>query len=60
VRDFYLGAALSPQFPRVYQVNIRIPLATVPDAPVALLLLVNNVNSNDFTLTGYRTVVYIK
>jgi len=59
-RDFYFGAALSPQFPGVYQVNVRIPQTTDPSAPAIVLIQVNSTASNVASASGYNTVIYVK
>jgi uncharacterized protein (TIGR03437 family) len=60
VRDFFQGAFLSPQFPGLYQINMRIPQSTDPTAPAVILVTVDGVPSNVAAQTGYNTVVYVK
>jgi uncharacterized protein (TIGR03437 family) len=57
---FIQFSGLSPQFPGVWQINVRIPMVTDPTRPAGVGLLVNSVPSNDPTITGYTTVIYVK
>jgi len=53
-------SGLSPQFPGLWQINVRIPMATDPSAAAALLVSVNSIASNDIRATGFNTVIYVK
>jgi uncharacterized protein (TIGR03437 family) len=52
-------SGLSPQFPGVWQINVRIPGITDVTAPVPLVIQVNSVGSISPD-AGYRTVIYVK
>jgi uncharacterized protein (TIGR03437 family) len=52
-------SGLSPQFPGVWQINVRIPKNTGPGAQVPLFLVMNNVTSQS-VLTGYVTTISVK
>ncbi|MEO8369819.1 MAG: hypothetical protein ABI806_11505 [Candidatus Solibacter sp.] len=56
--NFIQFSGLSPSFPGMWQVNVRIPQATAPGAqPLSLQL--NSVADNVFSVTGYRVVFYV-
>ena len=42
----------------MWQVNVRIPMATAPGAQ-PLVLSLNSVADNQFSVTGYRVVFYV-
>ncbi|MBS1858566.1 MAG: hypothetical protein JST11_24570 [Acidobacteria bacterium] len=52
-------SGLSPQFPGVWQINVRVPGVTDVTAPVPLVVSVNSVGSI-LPTAGYRTVIYVK
>jgi uncharacterized protein (TIGR03437 family) len=52
-------SGLSPQFPGVWQINVRIPKNTGPGAQVPIFIVMNNVTSQSVQ-TGYVTTVAIK
>ncbi|MEO8598139.1 MAG: hypothetical protein ABI759_32765 [Candidatus Solibacter sp.] len=56
--NFIQFSGLSPQFPGMWQVNVRIPKATAP-GPQPLALFLNSVPDNQFSITGYRVVFYV-
>jgi uncharacterized protein (TIGR03437 family) len=56
--NFIEFSGLSPAFPGMWQVNVRIPQATAPGAN-ALSLLYNNFGDNLPSSTGYRVVFYV-
>jgi uncharacterized protein (TIGR03437 family) len=56
--NFIEFSGLSPAFPGMWQVNVRIPQATAPGAN-ALSLLYNNFADNLPSSTGYRIVFYV-
>ena len=53
-------SGLSPQFPGVWQINVRVPGVTDVTGPVPLVISVNSVGSNVASITGYNTVIYVK
>ncbi|MDE3165809.1 MAG: hypothetical protein KGN36_08390 [Acidobacteriota bacterium] len=53
-------SGLSPQFPGIWQINVRVPGVTDVTAPVPLVVLVNSVGSNVASITKYNTVIYVK
>ena len=56
--NFIQFSGLSPAFPGMWQVNVRIPQATAPGAqPLSLQL--NSVADNVFSVSGYRVVFYV-
>jgi len=56
--NFIQFSGLSPAYPGMWQVNVRIPQATAPGAqPMSLQL--NSVADNVFSVTGYRVVFYV-
>jgi uncharacterized protein (TIGR03437 family) len=57
--NFLTFAGLSPNYPGLYQVNMRIPMATAPGDPALLVITVNSVGSNVSSVTGYNTYVYV-
>jgi uncharacterized protein (TIGR03437 family) len=52
-------SGLSPQFPGVWQINVRIPKNTGPGAQVPLFIVLNNVTSQAAP-TGYITTIAVK
>lgn len=56
--NFIAFSGLSPEFPGMWQINLRIPQATAPGA-AALVLLLNSVPDNMPAATGYRIVFYV-
>jgi uncharacterized protein (TIGR03437 family) len=56
--NFISFSGLSPSFPGMWQVNVRIPQATAPGAQ-ALSLLFSNFPDNVPGVTGYRIVFYV-
>lgn len=58
-RSFVKFSGLSPSFAGVWQVNVQIPLGVAAGKQI-LLISVNSVASNDITVTGYRTVIYVQ
>ena len=52
-------SGLSPQFPGVWQINVRIPKNTGPGAQIPLLIVMNNVYSQSVA-TGYITTIAVK
>lgn len=57
--NFISFSGLSPSFPGMWQVNVRIPQATAPGA-AALGLLLNSFADNLPASTGYRVVFYVQ
>ena len=57
--NFISFSGLSPSFPGMWQVNVRIPQATAPGA-AALGLLLNSFPDNLPASTGYRVVFYVQ
>jgi uncharacterized protein (TIGR03437 family) len=57
--NFISFSGLSPSFPGMWQVNVRIPMATAPGAQ-ALGLLLNSFPDNLPASTGYRVVFYVQ
>jgi uncharacterized protein (TIGR03437 family) len=53
-------SGLSPQFPGVWQINVRIPKNTGPGAQVPIFLVMSNVYSQTVPTTGYVTTIAIK
>jgi uncharacterized protein (TIGR03437 family) len=51
-------SGLSPQYPGMWQVNVKIPLSTAP-GQTAIALQLNSVGSNDPLVVGYRMVFYV-
>jgi uncharacterized protein (TIGR03437 family) len=52
-------SGLSPQFPGVWQINVRIPKNTGPGAQVPLFIVMDNVTSQAAP-TGYITTIAVK
>jgi uncharacterized protein (TIGR03437 family) len=52
-------SGLSPQFPGVWQINVRVPKNTGPGAQVPLFIVMNNVTSQT-NATGYITTIAVK
>jgi uncharacterized protein (TIGR03437 family) len=52
-------SGLSPQFPGVWQINVRIPKNTGPGAQIPIFIVMNNVTSQS-VLTGYVTTIAVK
>ena len=52
-------SGLSPQFPGVWQINVRVPMITDVTAPLPLVISVNSIGSI-LPTSGYRTVIYVK
>jgi uncharacterized protein (TIGR03437 family) len=57
--NFISFSGLSPSYPGMWQVNVRIPQATAPGA-AALGLLLNSFADNSPASTGYRIVFYVQ
>jgi uncharacterized protein (TIGR03437 family) len=57
--NFIEFSGLSPNYPGLWQINLRIPMAVNPGGPATILVQLNSVASNDINATGYRTVLYI-
>ncbi len=57
--NFISFSGLSPSFPGMWQINVRIPMATAPGA-AALGLLLNSFADNLPSSTGYRVVFYVQ
>jgi uncharacterized protein (TIGR03437 family) len=56
--NFIQFSGLSPAFPGMWQVNVRIPMSTAP-GPQPLALFLNSVPDNQNSVTGYRVVFYV-
>ena len=56
--NFIQFSGLSPSFPGMWQVNVRIPRTTGP-GPQPLALSLNSVTDNVFSVSGYRVVIYV-
>jgi uncharacterized protein (TIGR03437 family) len=52
-------SGLSPQFPGVWQINVRVPGITDTTAAVPLVISVNSIGSI-LPTAGYKTVIYVK
>jgi uncharacterized protein (TIGR03437 family) len=52
-------SGLSPQFPGVWQINVRIPKSTGPGAQIPIFIVMNNVTSAS-AATGYVTTIGVK
>ena len=52
-------SGLSPQFPGVWQINVRIPKSTGPGAQLPLYIVMGNVTSQSVA-TGYVTTISVK
>jgi uncharacterized protein (TIGR03437 family) len=52
-------SGLSPQFPGVWQINVRIPKSTGPGAQVPIFIVMDNVTS-PAAPTGYVTTIAVK
>ena len=57
--NFISFSGLSPSLPGVWQINVRIPLATAPGA-AGLGLILNSIPDNSPASTGYRIVFYVQ
>jgi hypothetical protein len=57
--NFIAFSGLSPNYPGLWQLNLRIPQVTAPNTPATILVELNSVPSNNIAVTGYRTVLYI-
>ena len=57
--DTVTFSGLSPQFPGVWQINVRIPKNTGPGAQVPLFIVMDNVTSQAAP-TGYITTIAVK
>jgi uncharacterized protein (TIGR03437 family) len=57
--DTVTFSGLSPQFPGVWQINVRIPKNTGPGAQVPLFIVMNNYTSQAAP-TGYITTIAVK
>ena len=53
-------SGLSPQFPGVWQINVRIPKNTGPGAQVPLFIVMNNYTSPTGPTAGYITTIAVK
>ena len=58
-KNFISFSGLSPSYPGMWQVNVRIPMATAPGA-AGLGLLLNSFADNSPASTGYRIVFYVQ
>ena len=58
--DHILFSGLSPQFPGVWQINVRIPQNTGVGPQVILALIVNSVSSFDAATAGWATTMAVK
>jgi uncharacterized protein (TIGR03437 family) len=58
--DTVTFSGLSPQFPGVWQINVRIPKSTGPGAQVPLFIVMENVYSQTSPTTGYITTIAVK
>ena len=58
-RSFVKFSGLSPNLPAVWQINVQIPFGVAPGKQ-PFLISVNSVNSIDFSVTGFRTVIYVQ
>jgi hypothetical protein len=56
--NFIAFSGLSPNFPGMWQINVRIPMATAPGAQ-PLGLLFNSFPDNTSSISGYRIVFYV-
>ena len=57
--NFIQFSGLSPNYPGLWQINLRIPMATAPGGPAVVQIYLDSFASNDINQTGYRTVLYI-
>jgi uncharacterized protein (TIGR03437 family) len=57
--DTVTFSGLSPQFPGVWQINVRIPKNTGPGAQIPLLIVMSGYPSQNVT-TGYDTTIAVK
>ena len=53
-------SGLAPGLVGVWQVNVRIPMATAPGSQVPVVLRLNSINSVEVTQTGYITTIAVK
>jgi uncharacterized protein (TIGR03437 family) len=53
-------SGLSPQFPGLWQINVRIPKNTGPGAQVPLFIVMNNYYSQTGPTAGYVTTIAVK
>jgi uncharacterized protein (TIGR03437 family) len=53
-------SGLSPQFPGVWQINVRIPKNTGPGAQIPLFIVMNNYTSQTSPTAGYITTIAVK
>jgi uncharacterized protein (TIGR03437 family) len=53
-------SGLSPQFPGVWQINVRIPKNTGPGAQVPLVIVMNNYTSQTALTANYYTTIAVK
>jgi uncharacterized protein (TIGR03437 family) len=58
-KSFVKFSGLSPNFPGIWQINVQIPFGVAPGQQ-PLLIQVNSIASLDFSVTGYRTVIYVQ
>jgi uncharacterized protein (TIGR03437 family) len=56
--NFVAFSGLSPNFPGMWQINVRVPMATAPGAQ-PLGLLFNSFPDNTPAVSGYRIVFYV-
>jgi uncharacterized protein (TIGR03437 family) len=52
-------SGLSPQFPGVWQINVRIPKSTGPGAQIPIFIVMNSATSQS-AATGYITTIAVK
>jgi uncharacterized protein (TIGR03437 family) len=53
-------SGLSPEFPGLWQINVRIPKITGPGAQIPIFIVMNNVYSQTLPTTGYVTTIAVK
>ncbi|HEY2013661.1 MAG TPA: hypothetical protein VGH38_09185, partial [Bryobacteraceae bacterium] len=53
-------SGLSPQFPGVWQINVKIPQNTGIGGQVPIAVIVNSVSSFDITNAGWATTIAVK
>ena len=53
-------SGLAPQFPGVWQINVRIPKVTGPGAQIPIFIVMNNATSQTLPTVGYVTTIAVK
>jgi uncharacterized protein (TIGR03437 family) len=53
-------SGLSPQFPGVWQINVRIPKNTGPGSQIPIFIVMDNYTSQTAPSTGYVTTIAVK